>query len=609
VAVPAILTGVRPHSGALPTAADHPHSVFTLFGRGRPIHVHESVSDLCPERLCPTAHDRPSFGARMRSLVSDLEVVGLHVMLPDDLRRQLPSIDERWQNFRGGSGDDSASGQPAHPDSTFTGIIARKRSTDDRPGLFDRFVAGIPRPRPGPPGPLNVLHVLLPHVPWEHLPDGTRYSSSQEIPGLDFEQWSPDPGAPETGFQRHLLEVGYVDRLLGRLLRKLRADGTYDDTLLVVTADHGVSLRAGQSRRALDRSTAQDIFPVPLFIKPPGRRPGRVVDTHLQTIDILPTMTHLLGVRVPWRMDGVSAFSRGADRRTVRGTTAGKQPLEMPVVRLDALRRAALSRQVALLGEGGPPRLRSADARRLVGRPVPHRASGGGRGSATVDDPASFSAVDLAGPTVPLHVSGSVSGAGTDEVAIALNGRIGAVVGVFRDQDDRRFSAMMPASLLRQGANEVEVLGVSGRGGALRLTSLGRAGGSQSPYVLAGADIVGPHGRRWRIGRAGLVGAVDGSANDAGVVHISGWAAEAGSYRPVQQVVGFGHGGLLFSGPPTMDRGDVGEAHKVPGTRLGYRFDAPARSADSRPRIFALRGDVAFELRWVCGGVRQDIGC
>jgi hypothetical protein len=321
-------------------------------------------------------------------------------------------------------------------------------------------------------------------------------------------------------------------------------------------------------------------------------------------------MADLLGVRAPWRMDGVSAFSPEADRRTVRGTNAGKQPLEMPVARLDALRRAALSRQVALLGEGGAPRLRSADARRLVGRAVPRGASGGRQGSATVDDPASFSAVDLEGPTVPLHVSGRVSDARTHEVAVALNGRIGAVVGVFREQADRRFSAMMPASLLRQGANEVEVLGVRGRGGALRLTPLGRAGGSQSPYVLSGADIVGSHGRRWRLTRDGLVGAVDGTANDAGVVHISGWAAEAGTYRPVQQVVGFGHGRLLFSGPPSMDRGDVAEAHKVPGTRLGYRFDAPARPAGRRPRIFALRGDLAFELPWVCGGgARQDIGC
>jgi hypothetical protein len=378
----------------------------------------------------------------------------------------------------------------------------------------------------------------------------------------------------------------------------------------VVTADHGVSLRAGHSRRALDRSTAQDIFPVPLFVKPPGRRHGRVVETHLQTIDILPTMAQLLGVRVPWPMDGVSALAPGADRRKVRGTNAGKQPFEMPVARLDALRRAALRRQIALLGEGGPPRLHSHDARRLFGRPVPRGAGSPGQGSATVDDSAAFSAVDLAGPTVPLHVSGRVTGAGIDEVAVALNGRIGAVVPVFRDQEDRRFSAMLPASLLRQGANAVEVLGVSGRGRALRLTPLGRAGGGQSPYVLAHGGIVGPRGRHWRIVRDGLVGAVDGSANDAGVVHVSGWAAQAGSYRPVQQVVGFGDGRLLFSGPPTMDRGDVAEAQKVPGTGLGYRFDLPARSAAHRPRIFALRGDLAVELPWVCdGGARQDIGC
>jgi hypothetical protein len=608
VAVPAILTGVRPHSGALPTAADHPHNVFTLFGRGRPIHVHESVSDLCPERLCPAADDGPSFGARMRSLVSDLEIVGLHVLLPNDVRRRLPSIDQRWQNFRGDSDDGDASAQ-ADAGSTFTGIIARKRSTDDRPGIFERFVAGIPRPRPGAPGPLNVLHALLPHVPWEHFPDGTRYSNSQEIPGLDFEKWSPDPGAAETGFQRHLLEVGYVDRLLGALLRKLRASGSYDDTLLVVTADHGVSLRAGHSRRAIDAATAQDILPVPLFVKPPGRPHRRVVDTHLQTIDIVPTMADLLHVRVPWRMDGVSAFSPEADRRTVRATNAGEKPFEIATARLDALRSAALRRQIALLGEGGPPRLRDADARRVVGRPVPRGVAAAGGASATVDDPAAFAAVDLEGPALPLHVSGQVRGDDVGKVAVALNGRIGAVARVFRDEDGRRFSAMLPRSLVRQGDNAVEVLGLSRRDGALQLTRLGRVGGRQSPYVLADGGIVGPRGRRWRIGR-GLAGAVDNSVNDAGVVHVSGWAAQTRGWGPVEQVVGFGGRRLLFSGPPSRDRAEVGALHKVPGTDLGWRFDLPAQSAAGRPRIFALGAGLAFELPWVCGaGARQDIGC
>jgi hypothetical protein len=608
VAVPAIFTGRRPGPDTLPTADDQPRNVFTLLGRGRRMHVYESVSDLCPDSLCP--EDTPGFGARMRSLVSDLGVVSLHVMLPDDLRRRLPSIDQRWQGFTGTTDADDEPTARRRAGSGFAGIIERKRSSDDRAGLFERFTAGIPRTRRGSPGPLNVLHTLLPHVPWEYLPDGQRYLAGQEIPGLDFEQWSDDRGAAEAGLQRHLLQLGYVDRLLGRLLRRLRADGSYDETLLVVTADHGVALRAGESRREVNAATAADILPVPLFMKAPRQRRGRVVDTHLQTVDVLPTIAALLKIRVPWRIDGVSAFAPNADRRSVRATNAGANPFEINSRRLDALRAAALRRQVALVGEGGFPRLRGGRARVLLGRRVaqPRRAPAGT--FATVDDPAAFGAVDLAAPTIPLHVSGELHGGRPDEVAIAVNGRIGAVVSVFRDKDRLAFSALLPRSLLREGANRVDVLGVTGRGRATRLVALGRAGGRQSAYAIAGGRIRAPGGRQYRIVDGRVLGGVDRSVRDAGVVHFSGWAAQAGSFGPVEEVVGFRGGRLIFSGAPGGARPDIGRMHRVPPDDLAFRFDVAETSVAERPRVFALSRKIASPLRWFCGGeLRQDVGC
>jgi hypothetical protein len=605
VAVPAILTGRLPRAGQLPTAADQPQNLFTLLGRGRELHVHEPVSDLCPERLCPDDAGGEGFGGRMRSLVSDLEVVGLHVLLPDDLRRRLPSIDQRWQDFRGGE-DDAQDGREQVQEE-FGAALERERS--DRPGLFDRFVDAMPRPRADAPGPLSLLHVLLPHVPWEHTPDGRRYSRGNEQPGLDFETWSPDAGAAQAGYERHLLEVGAVDRLLGRLLRRLREDGTYDDTLLVVTADHGVSMRPGLPRRSVRRETAQDLLPVPFFLKRPGQRRGRVIDRHLQTIDVLPTIADALGVRAPWRMDGVSGLQDGAGRRTLRATNAGAEPFEIGAARLDVLRRAALRRQVALLGEGGPPRLRTPHAAGLEGRRVGAAGPAPAGMSATVDDPAGYADVDLGAPTLPLHVSGSVRGA-VDEVAIAVNGRIAAVRSVFRDQEERRFSAIVARSLLRDGANLVEILGVRRRGGAVDLVRLGRAGGRDSLYTLAGGTITGPGGRRYRIAAGRLAGAVDRSVRDADLVNISGWAAQADGFKPVNRVVGFGGGRLLSSASPSLDRPDVADAHGVPPAGLGWQFAVVEAQAEAKPRVFALHDGVASELGWICGdGARQDVGC
>ena len=44
-------------------------------------------------------------------------------------------------------------------------------------------------------------------------------------------------------YQRHLLQVMFVDRLVGELIRQLQQENLYDSTLLVLTADHGASFR------------------------------------------------------------------------------------------------------------------------------------------------------------------------------------------------------------------------------------------------------------------------------------------------------------------------------------------------------------------------------
>ena len=89
-AVPGILTGRWPRPGALPIAADHPQNIFTLLGRGYRVQAAESLTRLCPPDLC--RRQTSGLGERLRSLTSDLSVVALHLLLPDDLRERLPSI-------------------------------------------------------------------------------------------------------------------------------------------------------------------------------------------------------------------------------------------------------------------------------------------------------------------------------------------------------------------------------------------------------------------------------------------------------------------------------------------------------------------------------------
>ena len=54
--------------------------------------------------------------------------------------------------------------------------------------------------------------------------------------------WSPWSAAITE--QRHLLQAMYTDRLVGGILGELKAAGLYDESLVMVVADHGVSFAA-----------------------------------------------------------------------------------------------------------------------------------------------------------------------------------------------------------------------------------------------------------------------------------------------------------------------------------------------------------------------------
>ena len=172
-------------------------------------------------------------------------------------------------------------------------------------GRFRRFVNSVqPRPRPT----LWFKHVLLPHVPWQFYPSGRRYRrfAPEPIPALNGEPGFGVPWLVKVSYQRHLLQLGLADRLLGELLARLRRLDLYDDALIVVVADHGIGFHLGVERRAVTTRNVEDLAPVPLLVKLPRERRGRVIDRHVETIDVFPTILELARVPAPARIDGRS---------------------------------------------------------------------------------------------------------------------------------------------------------------------------------------------------------------------------------------------------------------------------------------------------------------
>jgi hypothetical protein len=460
-AVPAILDGRRPREGSLPTLARHPNNLFTLLGQSYRFNVSEEATHLCPAKLCPNAL-QPGVGRRMRELSLDSGIVYAHLVLPAAFEDSVPSIAEGWGDFGGGDAGDA---------------VLALLGGGGRPARFEDWVRSI---RPSSTPALNFKHVLLPHVPWQYLPDGHGYvRSSTRLPGLVREEAANDPFLIRQQYQRHLLQVGFSDRLLGRLIDRLRETGLWDRALVVVTADHGVSFRVGQKdRRAVTPENVEDIAPVPLFVKAPGQRTGRVSTSPVETIDILPTIAGELGIDLPWPVDGRSAEGPApAGRPAVDMLTRAWQPLRLDAAELERRTRAAVARKVRFFGSGsdGPGLYAVGAHQELLGRPVSALgAVDGGGATAAIDVASALADVDLS-RELPAQLTGRISGAGPGrhDLAFAVNGRVVTVSQSFPWEGQEGFSALVPPDAFRAGRNPVEVFLVPRSGPPRRLALSG----------------------------------------------------------------------------------------------------------------------------------------
>ncbi|MGE0495214.1 MAG: sulfatase-like hydrolase/transferase [Vulcanimicrobiota bacterium] len=284
LAIPAILTGQPPQPNLGPFLVQHPKNLFTWLGGSYELWVSEYITMMSPQGQ--TVNAKQKFGERFRTLLEDALVIYGHIALPDQLGdRWLPSTEHAWQGF-----------------------FHRRFEMEGRSQDFRRFLAGLePSERPR----LHFIHLLLPHYPYVYLPDGHQYDNggAEVCEGFANNVWQSEWAAHQA-YQRHLLQVAFVDKLLGEMLDQMQKSGLYDQALIVVTADHGASFQNGIPHRSLTPENAIDELFVPLFIKAPRQSQGAISEANANSLDILPTIASLLGVELPWPVEGHSLLDQ-----------------------------------------------------------------------------------------------------------------------------------------------------------------------------------------------------------------------------------------------------------------------------------------------------------
>ena len=459
-AVPAILTGSYPIPNRLPTVSGYPRNLFTLLGGTYAVQAHGTITELCPHELC--AQLREPWSARMQALFSDVSIVYLHILLPEDQKSGLPSLQARWRDFAGGPALLSQAEErqiPAHVwEALQDSLIAQVSMHFDRPQVFSNFLHAI---QPTRQPTLYYLHSLLPHAHYVYLPSGQVYSVDYGLNGLTKETWSSDEWAATQSYQRYLLQVGFVDTLLGQLIAQLKAADLYEKSLIVVTADHGVSFRPHDNRRSITETNFADIMAVPLFVKAPFQQRGEILDHNVETIDILPTIADILGIKLPWPVDGGSAFSSKLRAETEKASSLSTH---ITLDRFDTEVRAAVKRQAQLFPPATPVLPKAAPPGLVGQRTQDLPISEDAHLAITIDQSARLAQVDPDAPFLPSHITGTLHSEEFRFIALALNGTVRAITRPWSftvKGKYGRWSALLDPQFFRSGKNTVEAFGVT----------------------------------------------------------------------------------------------------------------------------------------------------
>lgn len=445
-AVPALLSSTRPAAEGGPFLADYPRNIFTLFRDKVDVRGVEPVTSLCPVSLCaPTGSAVSSLdAARFARFVRDAAYVYGQRVLPPTLRKKIPSTDGAWGGFNAVAEkfkEQFAGSALPQLDALERAVALHVRDRDPR---------------------VSVVHVLAPHAPWRLTPDLRVTPQSPEISTKNPE----DVDGVRDTYQAFLHQLAATDRVVGEILADLKASGRWNETLLVVSADHGISFRPSMPQRHTDFSDmgqADDIFRVPLFVKYPDQSRGEVSDCPVTNLDVLPTIVDVTDTQTSWTFVGESLAGECPTQRerTVRSATGEtavmSEDFQAVVARVevydDMVDADGPVSRVAAVGKSAS----------LIGTTLPKTTVDDRVQSWTLTQKRAFANIaGSRGTSAPGQVTGTVTlrqplPAGTEGI-LAVSNRAAAVLGELSGAEGTvDFTAILDTDALTPGAHTVSL--------------------------------------------------------------------------------------------------------------------------------------------------------
>ncbi len=269
----------------------------------------------CDSADCATVGSGSRVGLveRYAAFAKDTAAIAGRTALAPPFSELFPSLDGKWRDFWSGGDEFGDDAEGDSVGSVISGIAEVQDATPDAP-----FLA--------------FWHTIRTHAPWNVDREGRQIFPSRVpiVPGAHMVGSEADQTYSTDelkSLQRRLYANAAVDfdRQLGELIDSLKASGSYDDTMIIVTADHGATMTDRADRRVGDTLVQRwsEVAHVPLMVKGAGQTTPDVVTEPRSTGQIAATVAVAAGAAPSAGLDLSPDLSADLPSGPVFTTVAG----------------------------------------------------------------------------------------------------------------------------------------------------------------------------------------------------------------------------------------------------------------------------------------------
>ncbi len=222
---------------------------------------------------------------RYVAFAKDTAAIAGRTALASPFSELFPSLDGKWRDFWSGGDEFGDDAEGNSVDAAISGIAEVQAASPTVP-----FLA--------------FWHTIRTHAPWNVDREGRQIFPSRVpiVPGAHMVGSEADQTYTTDelkSLQRRLYANAAVDfdRQLGELIASLKESGSYDSTMIIVTADHGATMTDRADRRVGDTLVQRwsEVAHVPLMVKAAGQTAPEVVTAPRSTGQIAASVVQAAG--------------------------------------------------------------------------------------------------------------------------------------------------------------------------------------------------------------------------------------------------------------------------------------------------------------------------